>query len=43
VSDAILDTSVLIDLLRAFPPATDWFANLKHFEPLRSVDANKPY
>jgi len=28
VIDAILDTSVLIDLLRAFPPATDWFAGL---------------
>lgn len=28
VSDAILDTSVLIDLLRAFPPATEWFAGL---------------
>jgi predicted nucleic acid-binding protein len=28
VIDAILDTSVLIDLLRAFPPATEWFAGL---------------
>jgi len=28
VTDAILDTSVLIDLLRAFPPATAWFAGL---------------
>lgn len=28
VTDAILDTSVLIDLLRAFPPATNWFADL---------------
>lgn len=28
VIDAILDTSVLIDLLRAFPPATEWFASL---------------
>ncbi len=28
VTDAILDTSVLIDLLRAFPAATDWFAGL---------------
>lgn len=26
--DAILDTSVLIDLLRGFRPATDWFASL---------------
>jgi len=29
VSDAILDTSVLIDLLRGFPPATNWFAGLR--------------
>lgn len=28
VTDAILDTSILIDLLRAFPPATSWFAGL---------------
>lgn len=28
VTDAILDTSVLIDLLRAFPLALDWFAGL---------------
>lgn len=28
VSDAILDTSVLIDLLRGFQPATDWLAGL---------------
>lgn len=28
VTDAILDTSILIDLLRAFPPATEWFASL---------------
>jgi predicted nucleic acid-binding protein len=28
VTDAILDTSVLVDLLRAFPPATEWFAGL---------------
>jgi predicted nucleic acid-binding protein len=28
VTDAILDTSVLIDLLRAFPPAVDWFSGL---------------
>lgn len=28
VIDAILDTSVLIDLLRAFQPATVWFAGL---------------
>jgi hypothetical protein len=28
VTDAILDTSILIDLLRAFPPATGWFAGL---------------
>jgi len=28
VTDAILDTSILIDLLRAFPPATEWFAGL---------------
>lgn len=26
--DAILDTSVLIDLLRGFRPATEWFASL---------------
>jgi predicted nucleic acid-binding protein len=25
VSDAVLDTSVLIDLLRGFPPASEWF------------------
>lgn len=28
VTDAILDTSIVIDLLRAFPPATDWFSGL---------------
>jgi len=28
VTDAILDTSVLVDLLRAFPPAKEWFAGL---------------
>ena len=28
VTDAILDTSILIDLLRAFLPATSWFAGL---------------
>lgn len=28
VIDAILDTSILIDLLRVFPPATDWFSGL---------------
>jgi predicted nucleic acid-binding protein len=28
VTDAILDTSVLIDLLRGFQPATAWFAGL---------------
>lgn len=28
VTDAILDTSVLVDLLRAFPPAYAWFAGL---------------
>jgi predicted nucleic acid-binding protein len=28
VIDAILDTSILIDLLRAFPSATDWFVSL---------------
>jgi predicted nucleic acid-binding protein len=28
VTAAILDTSVLIDLLRAFPPATAWFSGL---------------
>jgi len=28
VTDAILDTSILIDLLRAFQPATSWFAGL---------------
>lgn len=28
VINAILDTSILIDLLRAFPPATDWFSGL---------------
>lgn len=28
VTDAVLDTSVLIDLLRGFPPAIDWFASL---------------
>jgi predicted nucleic acid-binding protein len=95
VTDAILDTSILVDLLRAFQPATEWFAglgrqrvaitpvvwmetvqgatdgvrraqairflrqfriehptqdavplfttNLKHFEPLPSVDVKKPY
>jgi predicted nucleic acid-binding protein len=81
VTDAILDTSVIIDLLRAFPPATTeddnrwamrqtasfhlshgiqlqdamiasvaarlavplYTTNLKHFLPLPSVDARKPY
>jgi hypothetical protein len=28
VTDAILDTSILIDLLRGFPPATAWFSGL---------------
>jgi predicted nucleic acid-binding protein len=28
VNDAVLDTSVLIDLLRGFQPAKDWFAGL---------------
>jgi predicted nucleic acid-binding protein len=28
VTDAILDTSILIDLLRGFPSATSWFAGL---------------
>jgi predicted nucleic acid-binding protein len=28
VSDAILDTSVLIDLLRGFQPAKEWFEGL---------------
>lgn len=28
VTNGILDTSILIDLLRAFPPATNWFAGL---------------
>jgi predicted nucleic acid-binding protein len=28
VIDAILDTSILIDLLRAYPPAQEWFASL---------------
>lgn len=28
VTDAILDTSILVDLLRGFPPAKDWFAGL---------------
>ena len=28
VTDAILDTSVLIDLLRGFQPALDWFVSL---------------
>jgi predicted nucleic acid-binding protein len=28
VTDAILDTSILIDLLRGFPPAEEWFATL---------------
>jgi hypothetical protein len=28
VIDAVLDTSVLIDLLRAFPAAKSWFAGL---------------
>jgi predicted nucleic acid-binding protein len=28
VIDAILDTSVLVDLLRAYSPATEWFASL---------------
>jgi predicted nucleic acid-binding protein len=26
--DALLDTSILVDLLRGFPPATSWFAGL---------------
>lgn len=26
VTDAILDTSILIDLLRAYPPAAEWFS-----------------
>ena len=28
MTDAILDTSILIDLLRAFPPAKEWFGTL---------------
>lgn len=28
VNDALLDTSVLIDLLRDYQPARDWFASL---------------
>ncbi len=28
VSDAILDTSVVIDLLRGFQPAKDWFESM---------------
>jgi predicted nucleic acid-binding protein len=28
VTDAILDTSILVDLLRAFPQASQWFAGL---------------
>jgi tRNA(fMet)-specific endonuclease VapC len=28
VTEAILDTSVLVDLLRGFPSATNWFAGL---------------
>ena len=28
VTDAIIDTSVLVDLLRGFPLARDWFAGL---------------
>jgi predicted nucleic acid-binding protein len=28
VTDAILDTSVVVDLLRSFPPATEWLAKL---------------
>jgi predicted nucleic acid-binding protein len=28
VNDAVLDTSVLIDLLRGFQPAKEWFAGL---------------
>jgi predicted nucleic acid-binding protein len=28
VIDAVLDTSILIDLLRAFPQAMEWFAGL---------------
>lgn len=28
VIDAVLDTSILIDLLRGFPPATGWFRDL---------------
>jgi tRNA(fMet)-specific endonuclease VapC len=28
VTDVILDTSILIDLLRGFPPVTGWFATL---------------
>jgi predicted nucleic acid-binding protein len=28
VTDAILDTSILVDLLRGFQPAKEWFASL---------------
>lgn len=28
MTDAILDTSILVDLLRGFPPSKDWFAGL---------------
>jgi predicted nucleic acid-binding protein len=28
VIDAILDTSILVDLLRTFPPAKEWFGGL---------------
>ncbi len=28
MTEGILDTSILIDLLRAFPPATSWFESL---------------
>jgi predicted nucleic acid-binding protein len=57
VIDAILDTSVLVDLLRGFQPAKDamiasvaarlavplYTTNLKHFQPLPSLDAKRPY
>ena len=42
VIDAILDTSILIDLaVRLAVPL--YTTNLKHFQPLPSVDAKKPY
>ncbi|HKH50141.1 MAG TPA: hypothetical protein VKM72_36275 [Thermoanaerobaculia bacterium] len=51
MTDAIVDTSIPIDLLRAFPPASVaarlaiplYTTNLKHFQPLPTVDARKPY